>query len=393
MLPLDGVRILDLSRLLPGPYCTLLLADLGADVTKVEDPQGGDYIRHMPPSAGESSALFHALNRNKRSLALDLKSPQGKEAFRALARRADAVVESFRPGVMDRLGLGYEALAAENPRLIVCSISGYGATGPLRHRAGHDLNYVARSGVLGYGGTSGGPPAMPGVQIADIGGGSLMAAVGILAALNERTRTGRGRHLDISMSEGSLAFLHMHLGGRMAGGASLGPLSRGVEALNGGYPCYGVYRTKEGRYLAVAPLEPKFWGAFCAAVGREDLSSQGWATEAEGASVREEVAAIVAARTLPEWEVFLSDKDLCCEPVREGDEVLEDPQFVARGLTFTIDDPREKRPIAQLRTPLHMGEVPRRPAPGLGEHTDEVLTEAGLSSEQIAALRSAGVVA
>ena len=390
MLPLEGLRILDLSRLLPGPYCTLLLADLGADVIKIEEPQGGDYIRHMPPSAGESSALFHALNRNKRSVTLDLKKPGGVEAFLTLVQTADVVVESFRPGVMDRLGLGYAALSKANPKLIFCAISGYGATGPLAHRAGHDLNYIARSGVLGYGGEAHGTPALPGVQIADVGGGSLLAAVGILAALQERAQTGKGRFVDISMCEGSLAFLHMHLGGRLAQGPAGAPLQRGTEALNGGYPCYGVYATRDGRHLSVAALEPKFWNGFCAAVERPDLADQGWNTGAAGEASKREVARVVAARTLAEWEAFLADKDLCCEPVRDGDEVLTDPLHVARGITFDIHDPREGRAITHLITPLRMGEPPKRPAPGLGEHNEEVLAAAGLSPAKISALKAGG---
>ncbi|HEX4620151.1 MAG TPA: CaiB/BaiF CoA-transferase family protein, partial [Myxococcaceae bacterium] len=217
--PLSDLKVLDLSRLLPGPYATLVLADLGAQVDKVEDPLGGDPVRLMPPHWGEESALFAALHRNKRSLVLDFKRPECVSALKRLSRRYDVLVESFRPGVMERLGLSYAALAAENPRLIYCSITGFGQTGPDRLRAGHDVGYIARAGVLGHGGPRDGAPAMPGVQIADIGGGSLFGLIGILAALHERDRTGRGRAVDISMTEGALAFLHMELSAR----ALLGP--------------------------------------------------------------------------------------------------------------------------------------------------------------------------
>ncbi|MER2562414.1 MAG: CoA transferase, partial [Myxococcaceae bacterium] len=199
-LPLAGLKVLDLSRLLPGPYATLVLADLGATVDKLEEPQGGDYTRHMPPMKDDTSALFLGLNRNKRSFTLDLKSPDGVAALKRLVKHYDVLVESFRPGVMDKLGVGWESLSKEHPTLIYCSISGYGATGPDRLKAGHDLNYIARSGVLAYGGVKQGAPAMPGVQVADIGGGSLFALVGILAALHERQRTGVGRFVDISMT-------------------------------------------------------------------------------------------------------------------------------------------------------------------------------------------------
>ncbi|MDX2009048.1 MAG: CaiB/BaiF CoA-transferase family protein [Myxococcaceae bacterium] len=381
-LPLEGLKVLDLSRLLPGPYATLVLADLGATVDKVEEPQGGDYTRHMPPMKGEVSALFLALNRNKRSLTLDLKSPEGVSALKRLAARYDVLVESFRPGVMDKLGVGFEALAKENPRLIYCSISGYGATGPDRLKAGHDLNYIARSGALAYGGVAGGPPAMPGVQMADIGGGSLFALVGILAALHERQRTGQGRFVDISMTEGSLAFLHMHLGARLMMGAESGPLQRGAEALNGGYACYGLYRTQDDRWLAVGSLEPKFFGGLCEVLERPDLMPGGYDTGAEGRATRRELEALFAAKPLAHWVELFRRHDLCIEPVNEGDEVLNDPQLVARGMFVKAGD------VMHLKTPLHFGPMPTRDSPGLGAHTDEVLREAGFSDDERRALVS-----
>jgi crotonobetainyl-CoA:carnitine CoA-transferase CaiB-like acyl-CoA transferase len=382
--PLSGLRVLELARILAGPWAGQVLADLGADVVKVEEPDGGDRLRREPPSAGATSALFHALNRGKRSVALSLKSRVGAEALRALVRRADVLVESFRPGVLEQLGFGYEALRELNPRLVFCALSGYGAHSPASARAGHDLNFVARSGVLGYGGD---PMAMPGAQIADVGG-ALMAAISILAALHERARTGCGRLLDVSLYESAFAFLHMQLGGRLAMGGQGAPLARG-EALNGGLACYRVYRTRDGRSLSVAALEPKFWTAFCAAVGREDLADRGWSRGAEGERVRSEVAAIVAGRTLAEWEEFLADKDLCCEPVREGDEVLKDPAFPS-DLVLSIADAHEGRKVAYLRTPLRLGPAAARPAPSLGEHTDEVLREAGMDPGAIAALKASG---
>ncbi len=390
MLPLAGMRVLDLSRLLPGPYCTLVLADLGADVVKVEDPDGGDYLRSMPPMAGELSGLFHALNRNKRSLSLSLKAPEGVRALLRLVQRFDVVVESFRPGVMARLGLSYQALSEANPRAIVCALSGYGQEGPLAGRAGHDLGYLARSGVLGYSGDEG-SVGMPGVQVADIGG-ALFAAVGILAAVQERERTGKGRLVDVALCESSLAFLHMHLGARIALGSQGAPLARGRELLNGGSACYRVYQTRDGRHLAVAALEPKFWSGFCDAVGRPDLASQGWSSGPEGRRAVEEVQAIVGARTLADWEQFLAGRDLCCEPVREGDEVLSEPALLARGAFFSLENEREGRAVGQLRTPLHLGDRPATGAPALGQHTDEVLAEAGFAEEEVAALRGSGAL-
>ena len=380
-LPLEGLKVVDCSRLLPGPYATLLLADLGAQVDKVEDPEGGDYIRQMPPLLGETSALHLGLNRNKRSVVIDLKSKDGVAALQAMTDRADVLVESFRPGVMDRLGLGQDALRKRNPRLIYCSISGFGNTGPDRLKAGHDLGYLARAGVLGYGGEAGGAPAVPGVQIADVGGGSLFAVVGILAALQERTRTGQGRFLDVSMTDGATAFLHMHLAARLAMGPQGTPLSRGVEALNGGYACYGTYRCADGKYLAVGALEPKFFAKLCAALERPELVELGYDTAGGGAAkAKQALQEIFLTRTRDAWAQALGPLDVCVEPVLEGDEVLHDPQLRARGLF--VDGGSQ----VHLKTPLDFGPMPVRPAPALGEHTAQVLTEAGLSQAQVAAL-------
>ncbi|MBI3184861.1 MAG: CoA transferase [Myxococcales bacterium] len=383
-LPLEGLKVLDLSRLLPGPYATLVLADLGAAVDKLEDPSGGDYIRQMPPFAGEQSALFLALNRNKRSLALDLKSPEGASALKRLVRGYDVLVESFRPGVMGRLGLSYEALAELNPRLVYCAISGYGQTGPDRLRAGHDLDYVARAGVLGLGGERGGPPAMIGAQIGDVGGGSLLALAGILAALYERQRTGRGRFVDISMTEGAMAFVHLHLAARLL--AKEGPLlGRGEGALNGGYACYNVYPTQDGRYLAVGALEPKFFSALCERLGRPELLDGAYDTGDVGRKVREELAHVFGEKPLAHWKELFAGADLCVEPVWEGDEVFSDPQHVARGM-FVQAEGR----ATQVRTPLHFGPLPLRPAPALGEHTRAILAEAGFAEAEMDRLAPSG---
>jgi crotonobetainyl-CoA:carnitine CoA-transferase CaiB-like acyl-CoA transferase len=388
VLPLSGIRILDLTRLLPGPFATLVLADLGADVVRVEDPRGGDWLRGLPPVAGEQAEAFHALNRNKRSLALDLRAPAGAATFRRLARRADAVIESFRPGVLDRLGLGFEALRAENPRLVLASITGYGQDGPYAGRAGHDLDYCAFAGVLAANGTREAPLPL-GVQVADLAGGSWPAVAGVLAALLRARATGEGAHVDVSMTEGVLALLAMPLAIAGARGASI---ARGGELLNGGAACYGVYRTKDGRFVALGALEPKFFRTFCAAVGRPDLADR--QLESDGAGPRAELEALFATRTRDAWAAFAAEHDVCLAPVLEGDEPRADPQLRARGAFVAVETPYEGRAMPGVATPIRLrGEVaPRRPAPRLGEHGAEVLRDAGLDDGEIAALRAAGVL-
>ncbi|MGZ3458930.1 MAG: CaiB/BaiF CoA transferase family protein [Archangium sp.] len=387
-LPLCGLKVLDLSRLLPGPYATLVLADLGATVDKVEDPEGGDYLRQMPPLRDDESALFYGLNRNKRSLVLDLKSPEGREALKRLVRGYDVLVESFRPGVLDKLGVGWSVLHAENPRLVYCAISGYGQTGPDRLKAGHDINYAARAGVLGYGGQADGAPALPGVQLGDIGGGSLFALVGLLAALHERERTGRGRFVDVSMTDGALAFLHVHLAARLFMGEQGQPLRRGREALNGGFAGYGLYRTRDGRYLSVGALEPKFLAGVCAVLGRPDLLADAYDTGEAGERVRAELTRLFAEHPLAHWKERFADADVCVEPVLEGDEVLADPQLRARGLFVEAEDSQRGRQVIHLLTPLRLGETPLRPPPALGQHSRKILSESGFSPEEIEKLVS-----
>lgn len=333
--PLQGLRVLDLSRLLPGPYATLVLADLGADVVRVEDPSGGDYLRFTPPLAGDTGAMFLALNRGKRSVALDLKAEADRTALLALARRADVLVEGFRPGTLSRLGVGWERLHAENPGLVLCSITGFGQNGPWRDRPGHDLGYLALAGVLGLVGAPAprqgerGGAAVPGVQFADIAGGALTAVAGILAALVERGRTGEGRWVDVSMTEGVMSTLAMMAAPMLCGA---GPAPRcGVGMLSGELPCYTVYATSDGRRLAVGALEPKFWKAFCGAIGRPELESSGHEGGEAGRAVREEVARVLAAQPLSHWVALFETVDTCVEPVLEPGELAAHPLHRARG--------------------------------------------------------------
>ena len=370
---LTGIRVLDLSRLLPGPYLTMVLADLGADVVKVEDPRVGDYLRAIPPSKAGVSGRYLAVNRGKRSLALDLKAAAQRDAFLAMVERADVVVESFRPGVLDKLGIGYPQLTARNPRIVVCSISGYGQTGPYAQRAGHDLDYIALAGVLGMTGTAHGAPMMPGVQIADLAGGALWGATAILAALVRRHRTGTGAHLDISMTEGAMALLAAELGNLACGAHP----TRGVETLNGGLACYGVYRTGDDRYLAVGALEPKFWVALNQAIGRAPNVAELVGNPQQQAATRAELAAIFASKTAAEWSAALAAHDCCVELVLEADELPDHPLHRAREVFFMIDC-GAAGPLRQIRTPVGTPSNPL-PPPQLGEHSAQVLAEYGVS--------------
>ena len=390
MRPLEHLRILDLSRLLPGPYCTLLLADLGADVIKVEEPGRGDYIRWMPPMAGDLSSGHLALNRGKRSITLSLKHPEGVAAMKRLVRTADVVLESFRPGVMDRLGVGYDVLSAENERLVYCALTGFGQDGPYRMRAGHDINYLGYAGVLDIIGERDGPPVVPGVQIADVGGGGLMAAVGILAALSEREVTGRGRFVDISMMDGAVSWLQMHAQAYAITGVIP---ARGTMRLSGGPACYRIYRAADGKYVTVGALEPQFWAALCEALGVPDLIELQYAPEEEQAVIHKRLEEIFLQKTRDEWVAELAHLDACFGPVNDIAEAMVDPQVRARDMVREVPTP--SGPVNTIGNPLKLRgveEPPLRAAPGLGEHTEQVLKEAGFSPEEIASLRGGGAL-
>ena len=389
--PLDGVRVLDLTRLLPGPVCTLHLADLGADVVKVEDTAVGDYARGLglgPAQSGDApSAFFRMINRNKRSLSLDLKSDEGRAAFLRLAQPADAIVESFRPGVVDRLGIGYAAVAAVNPRIVYCSISGYGQTGPYRDRPGHDINYLGYAGVLDQTGIAGGAPALSNLQIADLLGGAQNASTAILAALFAAARTGQGTLVDVAMTEGSLAHNIFALHAIQTFGHSR---PRGADLLTGGVPCYGVYATQDRRYLAVGALEHKFWRALCEALERPDLIDGQLATGREGDAVRESLAAIFARQTRAQWTERLGRVDCCVTPVLSPDEMLDDPQVRARGMVVTASD-GSRQYAPPFRLAGHAFAVART-APTQGEHSADILREAGFSDAEISALAASGTI-
>src|SRR5574343_1301882 len=340
--PLAGVRVLDLTRLLPGPVATLHLADLGAEVIKIEDPQVGDYARTLGTGSGEDSAYFRMINRNKQGLVLDLKKPEGGEIFLRLAETADVIVESFRPGVVDRLGIGYDTVRAINPRIAYCSISGYGQDGPYRDLAGHDINYLGYAGVLEQIGLEGSQPVIPNFQIADLLGGALTGVMGILAAVVEAQRSGQGRHIDVSMTDSVLAhtyfaMLRLNDAGRSA--------PRGSDLLSGGLPCYATYRCADGKYMAVGALEGKFWQTCCAVLERPDWVQRQWDPVLRG-----EMGELFAARPRDAWASLFATVDCCVTPVLSPEEALVNEQMTARGMVQDVDG------LTQFAPPLKMSD-------------------------------------
>ncbi|MFQ5407171.1 MAG: CaiB/BaiF CoA transferase family protein [Anaerolineales bacterium] len=388
--PLAALRVLDFSSLLPGPYATMFLADLGADVIRVEGPQRPDPMRSMQPRDGDSSTWHGVLGRSKRALALDLKNPAAAAVVKRLVQTHDIVLDQFRPGVMDRLGIGYGALQEANPRVIYCALTGYGQTGPYRDRAGHDINYLALAGVASVLGRKEHGPTPLGVQVADVGAGSLLALVGILAAEIHRRETGVGQFVDVSMYDGSLAWNLLPAMTALVTGVDPG---RETMRLNGG-GYYDFYRTADGRYMSVGSLEPKFLRALCEAVGRPDLVEPGLSGEAAGRQrVKQALRDIFAGRTQEEWMDVFATVDACVEPVLGVSEALQHEQ--ARARDMLVDVPRADGALQrQIANPLKFSRS--RPeyrftgAP-VGAHTDAILAEAGYSEAEIQSLRDAGL--
>lgn len=392
MSALKGIRILDLTVTLPGPYCTHLLADFGAEVIKVENPEGGgDWFRHEKPSIKGQGIRFLDLNRNKKSTTLNLKSPKGKEIFFALAQTCQVVVEGFRPGVVERLGIDYPRIKEVNSQIVYCSISGYGQDGPYQLLAGHDINYMGYSGILEPGGYEDRPPALPSVFLADYSGGGMMAAVGILLALMAVQRTGKGQFVDISMLDGVIGFQHAALAEYLSTGQ---PPKRGKFWAAGNIPCYSLYETRDGKAISLGPLEPHFWANLCRALGREDLVEHQWAEEEKRREIYAFFRKTFRQKTRDEWLKFFQGQDVCLGPVKDMGETLKDPQVLHRQMIVDVEHPQAGR-LKQIGIPIKLSETPgeiQNPAPSLGQHTEEILQELGYPAEAIEGLRREKVI-
>ena len=399
--PLDGVRVLDLSRLAPGPYCSMLLADMGAEVILIEEagrPRGRRSAdAQVAPDPNEERRRYssYALGRGKRSIGLNLKSDEAREIFYRLAESADVVLEGYRPGVVKRLGVDWETIRAINPRIVYCSLSGFGQTGPYAAHVGHDINYIATGGALGMIGDreAGGRPSIPVNIIADFAGGGLMAAFAIVCALQARERSGEGQNIDLGMSDGVLSLITSALAGHEGAGADMRPAA---HMLNGGVPHYQVYETSDGRWFSVGSMEPYFYANLCRALECEEfIADQGTNDPARRGEIADRFAAAFKTRSADEWHELLNDVDICAKPVLSLDEALEDEHNLARGMVVEVPTP-DGGTMRQAGVAPKLSATPGRVrggAPTRGQDSEELLASLGFTAEAVAELREREVVA
>lgn len=390
-LPLEGIRVLDLSMYLPGPLCSQFLADFGAEVIKVEPP-GGEPGRWVQPIVGGESARFYTVNRNKKSISINLKTEEGKNIFRQLVAKADVVLEQFRPGVMENLGLGYNELKKINEGLIHCAITGYGFTGPWKYVAGHDLNYLSIAGVTGLTGTYKGMPAMSGVQIADIGGGAELAISAILLALISREKTGKGQFCDVAMLDGAISMLSYTLGEWFGWGRLP---ERGNEVLTGGYACYNIYETSDHKFVSLGAIEDKFWAEFCNKIGKPEYIEIQWDKEKQADCIAG-IRSIMAQKTQQEWVEFFADSDICFTPILTLEEMSEHPQVKDRNMILKLKNFKDLgKDLVLTGVPVKLSETPgvAKPVfPAVGEHNEEILKEINYTEKEIEELKNKGII-
>ncbi len=387
-MPLTGVKVLDLTRLLPGPFCSQVLADFGAEIIKIEDTKLGDYNRWYPPLLGKTSARFYAVNRNKKSVKLNLETKPGKEVFRKLIKQSDVLLESFRPGVMEKLGLGYDELNRINPRLVYCAITGYGQTGPYRNAAGHDLNFLNLAGISARIGHKNERPPLAGIPIADIAG-SLWAVIAVLMALRAREATGKGQHCDVGMMDAVLSWLAL----------SLTPFSvtgqlpaRGSDLLNGGYAFYNIYPTADGKYVGIGALEEKFWSKFCTKIAKPEYVPIQFDPSRQDEMITN-LTSMFVQKNQAEWVEFFADSDICFTPVQDMNDLFSHPQIQARNSLAEVEI--NDKTVLVLGIPIKLSDTPgtvNPEFPGYGQHTLLILKSLGYTEEQIADLQQQGVI-
>lgn len=391
-LPLEGIKVLDLSTMLPGPYCTMILADFGAEVIKVESPKGGDLFRGSKPLLGDTGGVFFQVNRNKKSVTLNLKSDAGREIFYKLAADADVIIEQYRPGVVKRLGVDYETISRINPKVVYCSLSGYGQDGPYKTLSGHDLNYISYAGILGLTARQGQAPTIPGVQIADIGGGALYATIGILLAVMGAQKSGVGQYVDTSMLDGAVSWLPILASDYFVTGVAP---KAGSAMLIGRNACYEVYETADGKYISIAAVEPHLWANFCDLIGREEFKAWQRDTERQP-EMFEYLRTLFKTKTRDEWCETLRGCDCCWAPVLGVDEVFADEQVLHRDMLFEMEDPQgQYGTVKQIGSAVKLSRTPARRElfpPRKGEHNAEYLGKIGYTDEEIAKFAEDGII-